>query len=62
MKHFEKWDVKFIDVPRYEELALPKIYKAIVDKYPDLEDYLPVYNDDIPKNWEFFWNIFNTID
>jgi len=54
-------DVKKVSVPKYEELAVEKIF-AIVNRDPDVMAYFP---DSLPKNRniarEYFWNILHTV-
>ena len=54
-------NVKRVTVPKYEELAVEKIF-AIVNRDPDVMAYFP---DSLPKNRniarEYFWNILNTV-
>jgi len=48
-------------VPRFEELSLKRVYKAIVDKYPTVEVYMNTYGEALPPR-SFFWNVFNTLE
>jgi hypothetical protein len=38
-------DVLKFNVPKYEELALGAIYNKVLDKFPEMEDYFPHYDD-----------------
>ena len=55
-------DVRFICVPKYDELSIKNIFHQF-RQYPEVMLYLP---DEYPAgrgpNKEFFWNIVNTLD
>jgi len=49
------------NVPKYDELALGSIYNWVLDKFPEMEDYFPHYDERYLPPWEFFWGIFSTL-
>ena len=43
---------------------MSKVFRPLVDKFPDLEPRLPIYLDDDPDNIpdrEYFWNVLQTL-
>ena len=66
---FENWhnqvlkveDVLSFNVPKYDELALGNIYNRILDRFPEMENYFPHYDDNYMPPWEFFWGVFSTL-
>ena len=53
-------DVLQYNVPKYEELALSLVYSKALNKFPELEDYFPHYDDHYLPQREFFWGVFST--
>ena len=48
-------------VPKYMDITLSKIYKSALEKFPDLIDYFPHYEDDYIPPRDFFWNVLNAV-
>jgi hypothetical protein len=38
-------DIQKQNVPKFEELCLSSVYLKALDKFPDLENYFPHYDD-----------------
>jgi hypothetical protein len=49
------------NVPKYEELSLGLIYLKVLNKFPEMEDYFPHYDDKYIPPWEFFWGVLATL-
>ena len=54
-------DVLKFNVPKYEELSLGLIYLKVLDKFPEMENYFPHYDDSYIPPWDYFWGIFSTL-
>ena len=49
------------NVPKFEELALGSIYIKVLDRFPEMEDYFPHYEDKYMPPRDFFWGVFSTL-
>jgi len=60
---FKVEEVQAIIVPKFEELSLSKVYKKILQKYRNVEDYMPQYEEEgyMPPR-QFFWDVLNTLE
>jgi len=38
-------DIQKANVPKYDELCLSIVYMKALDRFPELEDYFPHYDD-----------------
>ena len=53
-------DVLQFNVPKFEELSLSLVYPKALNKFPELEDYFPHYDENYVTPRDFFWGIFST--
>ena len=58
---FKIEDIQKQNVPKFEELWLSSVYLKALDKFPDLENYFPHYDDKYIPPWEFFWGVLATL-
>ena len=54
-------EVNRLNIPRYDELSIKKVYPTIIAWFQDLEVYFPHYDDDYVPPRNFFWPVFNTL-
>ena len=54
-------EVKPLAVPQYESLSVSKSFYKVLEFYPDLEDYFPIYNNSYIPPRSFFWQVFGTL-
>lgn len=58
-------NLKRINVPRLENVSIWDIYESVCLKNGKIWDYFPDYGldkDGYLPQWDYFWNIFNSID
>ena len=48
-------------VPHYEGLSVTNSFRNVLDMYPGLEDYFPVYQANYVPGRKFFWQVFGTL-
>lgn len=50
-----------MNVPKFQELAVPTIYSKAIRKYPDLKDFFPDNGESYVPPRSYFWNVFATV-
>lgn len=53
--------IKLIVVPHYEGLSVTNSFRNVLDMYPGLDQYFPVYQDNYVPGRKFFWQVFGTL-
>jgi hypothetical protein len=54
-------DIKLIVVPYYDSLSVKRNFRDIVDIYPGIDKYFPMYDEEYLPSRKFFWEIFATL-
>lgn len=49
-------------MPLYDELSAKVIYPKVKKYLPEIDEYLPAYNEDYVPPFKFFWGILCTLD
>ena len=53
--------MRLLVVPHYESLSVSKSFYRVLEYYPDLEDYFPIYSASYIPPRSFFWKVFGTL-
>jgi len=54
-------DIKMMIVPHYETLSIRQSFKAVLNSYPTLFDYFPMYTSNYVPGRRHFWEVFGTL-
>ena len=54
-------EVKLLVVPHYESLSVSRSFYKVLEFYPDLEAYFPIYSNNYIPPRSFFWEVFGTL-
>lgn len=50
-----------INIPRYDELSVKRIYSMVIKKLPEIEPYFPTYEKGVYPTNRFFWTILSSL-
>jgi hypothetical protein len=54
-------DIRLLVVPHYETLSVSRSFNRVLEFYPDLQDYFPIYSAGYIPPRNFFWEVFGTL-